>query len=117
MIAALQNAAASVPPDAWAIGVSGGADSVALLRLLQSRVDLSLHVVHLDHETRGQQSTGDAQFVHDLSRERSLPCTIKRISEVALPARHKNISAHFRAARLELFRSVVREHRLQGVLL
>src|SRR5204863_5784948 len=38
---------------ASAVGVSGGGDSVALLELLRHRRGLSLHVVHLDHETGG----------------------------------------------------------------
>ena len=49
---------ADVPPGARAVAVSGGADSVALLTLLKSRrPDLALHVVHLDHQTRGQASS------------------------------------------------------------
>ena len=54
MSPSLADAMQSVPPGGWAIGVSGGADSIALLTLLVHRPDLSLHVVHLNHETRGQ---------------------------------------------------------------
>jgi len=116
--AALEWAAVSVPKGRWAIAVSGGADSVALLQLLhRSRPDLDLHVVHLDHETRSEQSTGDATFVKDLSRELGLPCTIKRISEIHLASPPTNRSAYFRAARLELFHLVVNHEKLQGVLL
>lgn len=113
-------ALAAVPPGGWAVGVSGGADSVALLLLLKDRrPDLSLHVVHLDHETRGEASTGDARFVADLAARLGLPCTVAKLSDVQprlwrVPA---NASSRYRAVRLELFRSVVAAHGLLGVLL
>jgi tRNA(Ile)-lysidine synthase len=117
--AALQSAISSVPSGAWAVGVSGGADSVALLLLLRQRPDLTLHVVHLDHETRGDESTADAAFVKDLADRLRVASTIARRSDVEatmteIPA---NASSRYRAARLALFRRVVAEHNLAGVIL
>lgn len=108
-----------VPPGAWAVGVSGGADSVALLALLRQRGDLSLHVVHLDHQTRGQESDEDARFVQELAAHWSLPCTAARREQLEtevqnLPA---NPSARYRRLRLALFERVVADHSLQGVIL
>jgi tRNA(Ile)-lysidine synthase len=63
------------PGDRIGVAVSGGADSVALLRLLQNiRQDLgiTLLVVHFDHKLRGEDSAADAQFVKDLARELNL---------------------------------------------
>jgi tRNA(Ile)-lysidine synthase len=63
------------PGDRVGVAVSGGADSVALLRILQNiRQDLgiTLLVVHFDHMLRGQDSTADAQFVRDLACELNL---------------------------------------------
>ena len=63
------------PGDRIGVAVSGGADSVALLRVLQNiRQDLgiTLLVVHFDHMLRGEDSTADAQFVKDLARELNL---------------------------------------------
>lgn len=101
------------------MGVSGGADSVAMLLLLRDRPDLSLHVVHLDHETRAGASAEDARFVEDLAERLGLPCTVARRSEVEpdvtpLPS---NRSSRFRAARLAFFRRVVRANNLAGVVL
>jgi tRNA(Ile)-lysidine synthase len=113
-------AVASVPPGPWAVGVSGGADSVALLLLLhERRADLSLHVVHLDHETRAGASAQDAQFVRDLATRLDLPCTVETRSAVeeGLRRLQPNASARFRAARFALFRLVVREQKLDGVIL
>lgn len=110
----------TLPQAPCAVAVSGGADSVALLRLLmQYRPDIPLHVVHLDHQTRGVDSTGDADFVRGLADEFQLPCTIARRSDiegsVSNPPRNK--SAFFRALRHALFRQVITQHNLRGVFL
>ena len=63
------------------VGVSGGPDSLCLLHLLRhlSRAyDLTLHVAHLDHGIRGEESRVDAQFVADLARQWELPATVER---------------------------------------
>lgn len=68
------------PPERWAdvtiaVGVSGGADSVALLRVLQ-RVRTSgvgrIVVCHLNHHLRGAESDQDETFVRNLARELEL---------------------------------------------
>jgi tRNA(Ile)-lysidine synthase len=92
---------------------------VALLSLLRSRPDVRLHVVHLDHELRGEASAADARFVRELSDRWGLPSTVVQRSALEprvgdLPA---NPSARYRALRLTLFREVVRTHHLGGVLL
>ena len=74
----LEQATATVPPGRWAVAVSGGADSVALLSLLRNRADLTLQIVHLDHQTRGGQSGQDAIFVHQLARDSGLPFRVSQ---------------------------------------
>lgn len=101
------------------MGVSGGADSVALLLLLRERADLRLHVAHLDHETRAGESSVDAEFVAELCRRNAILCTIARRSELEplandLPA---NRSARFRALRFALFQTICKANDLQGVIL
>jgi tRNA(Ile)-lysidine synthetase-like protein len=62
------------------VGVSGGADSLALLHALHAlapEFDLSLHVAHLDHQLRGDAAQADAAFVRDLAQSWDLPCTIE----------------------------------------
>src|SRR5256885_4366995 len=116
---ALQSAIDSVPAGRWAVGVSGGADSVALLSLLRKRSDVSLRVVHLDHQTRGDASAQDARFVEMLAKQWEIPFEIARLDQVMpeIPDPPKNRSALFRAARLALFRRVVSDHNLAGVIL
>jgi tRNA(Ile)-lysidine synthase len=115
----LSRAIDAVPAGRWAVAVSGGADSVALLRLLSTRQDLLLHVVHLDHQTRAQASTDDARFVAELAGKLRIACTIALRSEIepSLADPPENPSARYRAARLELYRRVVGERDLNGVIL
>jgi tRNA(Ile)-lysidine synthetase-like protein len=111
---------AHLPIGPYAVGVSGGADSVALLLLLrQYRPDLPVHVVHLNHETRGDESDADAAFVAALAGQLSVPVTVARRRDVEpqLADRPSNPSALYRALRLALFADVCHRHGLAGVLL
>jgi tRNA(Ile)-lysidine synthase len=59
-----------------AVGVSGGADSVALLCALAQRaaeLGLVLHVAHLHHGLRGSEADGDLEFVRTLAAGLGLP--------------------------------------------
>lgn len=115
----LTTAIAVIPPGGWAVGVSGGADSMALLLMMGGRHDITPHVVHLDHQTRAAESTGDAEFVADLAGRLGVKCTIARRKEMEpeVPSLPANPSARYRALRMALFRRVIEEHRLQGVVL
>ncbi len=64
-----------IPATRIGIGVSGGADSVALLRLLHGigvESGLQLHVFHVDHGLRAG-SGSDAEWVRQLAERLSLP--------------------------------------------
>jgi tRNA(Ile)-lysidine synthase len=117
----LSAAVASVPPGAWAVGVSGGADSVALLLLLRRhRAELSLEVVHLNHETRSGDSDADADFVFHLATTTlGVDAVVGRRGAVEQMVSHPptNPSARYRAARIALFRHVVTSDKLNGVIL
>ena len=57
------------------VAVSGGADSVALLRLLlelRRELGIVLSVVHFNHKLRGAESDTDEQFVAELARGHKL---------------------------------------------
>jgi tRNA(Ile)-lysidine synthase len=115
----LESAIESVPAGAWAVAVSGGADSVALLTLVRRRSDLRAHVVHLDHQTRQGASAADARFVESLCASWGVGCTSARRGDIEPAIAHlpSNPSARFRAARLALFRQVCEREGLAGVLL
>jgi tRNA(Ile)-lysidine synthase len=53
-----------------AVGLSGGADSVALLRVLAERrpeLGLVLHAAHLHHGLRGEEADADLEFARELA--------------------------------------------------
>jgi tRNA(Ile)-lysidine synthase len=59
-----------------AVAVSGGADSVGLLRALAqaaAEIGLVLSVAHLHHGIRGSEADGDERFVADLAEQLGLP--------------------------------------------
>lgn len=110
------HAVAAVPAGAWGVGVSGGADSVALLRALACRSDMKLTVLHFDHQLRGAESDGDAEFVVELAQRLGLPLRLGR-SEDDLVRTPPNPQARYRAVRLRFFARAVNADQLQGVLL
>src|SRR5436189_6096244 len=63
------------PGDRVGVAVSGGADSVALLRLLlelRTELGVVLSVVHFNHKLRGLEADADEQFVADLGSRNKL---------------------------------------------
>ena len=61
--------------DRVGVAVSGGIDSVALLRVLlelRGELGIVLFVVHFNHRLRGAESDGDQEFVAGLAREYDL---------------------------------------------
>ncbi|MFT3789040.1 MAG: tRNA lysidine(34) synthetase TilS [Tepidisphaeraceae bacterium] len=76
------------PHSTWLVGVSGGADSVALLRLLyEHRPDVRPIIVHLNHQTRGEASNGDERFVVERSKQLGIRCVTSTRNEVELSLR------------------------------
>ena len=66
--------------DRVVVAVSGGPDSVCLLSVLHAmanELDLTLHVAHLDHRFRGQESAEDARFVDKLAKGLGIAATIE----------------------------------------
>ena len=71
--------------DTVIVGLSGGADSVALLLVLlelRQRIGYTLFAIHVEHGIRGEESRQDAAFVEKLCRQKNIPC---RICPVSVP--------------------------------
>ena len=70
----------SLPPfKKVVVGVSGGADSVALARIL-IKLCYDVTIAHLNHNLRGKESDADAQFVTDLAKAWNVPIVTCKIS-------------------------------------
>lgn len=76
------------------VGVSGGADSTALLYALfalRQPLGLTLHAAHINHLLRGEESNRDEQFVTQMCRNLDIPCHILRC-DVGAAAKQKGCS-------------------------
>ncbi len=107
-----------LPEARWLVGVSGGADSVALLHLLVESGRKNLIVCHLDHRLRGRASTADARFVEALAGRLGLPCEMgrSRVGE-AMEQRRESLETAARRARHEFFGCCALKHGCRAVLL
>ena len=106
------------PGDTVIIGISGGADSVALLDVLVSLEGYRLKLVaaHLNHLLRGTESDEDEAFVQELSACYHIPCEIKRVDVDGL-RRQENFSLEEagRIARYEFLHEMALKHQADAI--
>jgi tRNA(Ile)-lysidine synthase len=88
------------------VAVSGGADSVALLRTLQACCTGKLTVAHVNHRLRGHESEGDEAFVRELATALGLDYRVKSVDVAALGG---NLESTARRMRYEFFAEVAKE--------
>ena len=98
--------------DSVLLGVSGGADSVAMLHLFsrqgqQGDWSLTLHVVHVNHRLRGAAADEDAAFVAETCRLLRVPCTIECVDVAEIAEREgASVEEVGRRCRFEAFERV-----------
>ncbi len=105
--------------DAVLAGVSGGPDSVALVRVLlylaKSKA-LTLGIAHLNHDLRGAESQRDETFVKNLSQELGLPFFSKTIDIMGLAKKeHLSVEEAGRNARYSFFTKTADTHRFTKI--
>ena len=74
-------------------GISGGADSVYLLRVLcrlREKMDIRIQAVHVNHQIR-REAAADQKFVEDLCRKLHVPCSVVSV-DVPARAREEKLS-------------------------
>ena len=98
--------------DRVAVAVSGGPDSVALLECLRElapQLGITLAVVHLNHQLRGDASREDEEFVARLARRRRLEFVSKALDVAGLAReRGENTEQLGRTFRYEFFDELIR---------
>jgi tRNA(Ile)-lysidine synthase len=97
--------------DRVGVAVSGGIDSVALLRLLielRQELGIVLSVVHFNHGLRGAESEADQEFVGGLAREHGLEFHSAAGDVAQLAAQEgSGVEAAARELRYGFFRSLL----------
>lgn len=101
--------------DKLLIGISGGADSVALLRLL---LQMGYHVeaAHCNFQLRGDESERDEQFVRDLCHQLQVVLHVKRFETVAYATEQKiSVEMAARDLRYAWFKKLLEERLVVAV--
>ena len=92
------------------VGVSGGPDSVALLRVLEilaAPFDLTLCLAHVNHCLRGAESDRDEAFVRRLAASRGLIIHVEKRDVAAVARKEKlSIETAARQVRYAFYRSL-----------
>ena len=99
--------------DRVCVAVSGGADSVALLRLLldlRSELGIVLSVAHLNHNLRGTESRADAAFVAALASQHKLELHAASEDVAGFAKEHSlSLETAGRQLRYQFFSSLLRD--------
>lgn len=92
------------------IGVSGGADSIALLEFFVSvkeKYDLDICVAHIEHGIRGEDSVNDAEFVENYCKKLGVKFYLKTIDAPNLAKKAKmGVEEYSRMARYDFFNTI-----------
>ncbi len=99
------------PAQPVAVAVSGGADSLCLLLLLQT-LGYPVSVVHINHHLRGAESDADQEFVSSFAAARALPFRC-----FDAPVGPGNVEQNARDLRYAALRSLLMEGAYQKVAL
>ena len=89
-----------------AVALSGGADSVCLLSVMQSlqpKYGYTLCALHLNHGIRGNEAQRDSDFCQDLCKKLDIPFSVKNTDVPALKNQGESLETAARRLRYEFF--------------
>ena len=117
------------PGDRICVALSGGADSVALLRTLHAAnstpresLGIGLSAVHINHHLRGEESNADQQFVEDLCINLDIPLHLHqanipdRIAQTRANGHPETIEEAARNARYDFFTALLASGHADSIL-
>lgn len=98
------------PKDTIVLGISGGADSVCLLKILarwKEAWGISLRAVRVHHQLRGEEADADERFVRELCENEGIPCRVFHEDVQGMAQREKiGLEEAGRIARYRCFATV-----------
>jgi len=104
--------------DIIVLAVSGGPDSIAMLYLmddLHDELGCSLHIAHLNHCLRGEESDADAEFVKEQALKLNIPITVEKLDVKSMITSKESIESGARRIRYDFYRKVMSDVRADKV--
>ena len=107
------------PGDNVLAAVSGGADSVFLMRVLKElsrELPCTVRVVHVEHGIRGEDSLRDAAFVEKLCQKEGITCLVEHVN-APLYAKQSGtgIEEAARTLRYQVFERIAKEEQADRI--
>ena len=107
------------PGDRMAVAVSGGADSVALLRImleLRAELGIVLAIAHFHHGIRGAEADADQEFVCSLAQEHQIEAYLGKGDAISQArAQRMTVEEAARELRHAFFCQLAQKHNLQRI--
>ena len=109
------------PGEFIGVAVSGGADSMALLNVLnenKENLDCEIVAITIDHMLRGEESLGDAMFVKNFCNEHHIPCWKFSVDAERVAENEKvGVEEGARIARYGVFDKLLSENKVDKIAL
>lgn len=94
--------------------LSGGADSVSLLRVLKSlenQLEITVCACHLNHGLRGEESDSDERFCVELCHTLDVPLEVGRVNVAEMLKPHESLEQAARRIRYDFFSDCLEKFR------
>lgn len=101
------------------VALSGGADSVCLLNILNDLKEIygiKIYAAHLNHMLRGEDADGDEQFAKDLCKQLNIPFFSKKVNVINYAKENMQTTEEAgRNLRYEFFSEICMEHKIDKI--